>query len=502
MKRKISNAPVATFQVHPDVKKTYREKDMDCLRFTMEKFGQQTPVKVIERGGQMYIIDGVSRFKCATQLRLPSLIYEVVEVDDDKIMEYRLLSNVKTKRTFSEMCFEAEYVLNLIGSSQGKKREIMGFEDFLNDNNYGEIGKDRFELTCALIGIEMGGSTLRKALKVFWSEFNPDGKSKSGIIELLDEGRISIDKAHNLMCDRNRKKKEKEDTERAKMFIAHSNLSGGEKAYKLYNTSSRNMDEIPDNSVDLIVDSHCYAFGQRDYRNQDEMKHGQEKTREKYLENFGIFNEEKFRKLKNGGVLATILGESYEKGYQGICSRAELILEEIGFKIIDVVIWGKSNQQYATHPFRFQNSYERIIVAYKPGADPYFKDVTRKGCVDDFKVKPTSNGGYYIAKPETCIPNLIITRTHDSSIFKEIDPLFAHDAPCPPQVYEILIEAYSKSGDTVLDGFVGSGTVGVGLKMGRKVIGYDTDPLNIEFCQKRFEWFLQQAVENTLSVAA
>jgi DNA modification methylase len=128
-----------------------------------------------------------------------------------------------------------------------------------------------------------------------------------------------------------------------------------------------------------------------------------------------------------------------------------------------------------------------------------------KGSVDDYEVRPTSGGGWYMASPDVCIPNVIVTPVFDPKILREIDPEFRHDAPCPPEIYEIFIKAYSKPGDTILDGFVGAGTVGVALKMGRKVIGYDVDPLSIEFSQKRFEIFLnenQQDDENTLSAAA
>ena len=508
MSRSILNAPVACFQVHPEVLKTYREKNLNFLMYTMEKFGQQTPVKVIERGGKLFVLDGVSLLKAATQLGLPSLIYEVVEVDDNKIIEYRMMSNQRTKRTFTELCHEVERVLNLIGSSQGKKRDLMGFEDFFEDNNYGEVGKDRYELAAALLGIDMKSSTLRKAMNVHWSEFKPEGKSESGIIELLDEGRISIDKAYKLVCDRDRKKNEKVNTERAKLFIAHSNLNGEDKPYKLYNKSSINMDEVPDNSIDLIIDSHPY-WKLRGYRNQDELLHGQEPTREEYIVNFKKINEEKFRKLKLGGVLVTVIGETYQEGYQGVCSRAELSLDEIGFISIDVIPWIKSNQKRTPHPFRFPNTYERIIVAYKPGAEPYFNPVYMKGSVEDYIAKRTSSGGWYMASPDVCIPNVIVTPVFDPKILREIDPDFRHDAPCPPEIYEIFIEAYSKPGDTILDGFVGAGTAGVALKMGRKVIGYDVDPLSIEFSKKRFDRFLKQGQqenkkddEDTLSVAA
>lgn len=504
MKSSVSNAPVVSFQVHPEVEKTYRPKDLDCLRFLLGAFGQKNPVEVVERRGEMYIIDGVSRFNCAKQLKLPSLIYKVIDVEDSKIMEYRLLANVKTKRTFSEMCAEAEYVLNLIGKSQGKKRDLMGFADFLNNMNYGEVGKNRYELVCALLGLKFKSSILRMAMEVYWSEFNPEGKSEAGIIERLDEGSISISKAYKLSLDKKRKKNERKNAERANSFVTNSDLFCNEKPYMLYNKSSIKMDEVPDNSIDLIIDSHPY-WGLRNYRNQDQMAHGQESTLQEYLEDFKLFNEEKFRKLKPGGVLATIIGETYRGGYQGVVAAAITAIKEVGFVIADDITWVKSNQKYTPHPYRFQNCKETIIVAYKPGKEPYFRDVYREGSVETFKVKKTSSGGYYIASPETCIPNVIITPVFDSKTLHVIDPEFRHDAPCPPEIYEIIIEAYSRPGDTILDGFVGSGTCGAALKVGRKVIGYDVDPLSIEFSQKRFEWYLSQVQmeqESSLSAAA
>ena len=181
-------------------------------------------------------------------------------------------------------------------------------------------------------------------------------------------------------------------------------------------------------------------------------------------------------------------------------------LQEIGFEILDVIIWVKTNQKYTPHPNRFQNTCERIIVAYKPGAKPFFQEVYRQSSVKGYKAKKTSSGGYYMASPETCITNVITTPVFNPSVFKEIDPDFKHDAPCPTELYKILIEAYSQPGDTILDGFVGSGTVGIGLQMGRKVICYDVDPVSIDFARKRFEWFLQQNDklddQNNLSIAA
>ena len=494
------NSPVANFQIHPEVQKTYREKDLNCLQFTMEKFGQQTPVKVIKREGQLYIIDGVSRFKVAEQLHIPSLIYTLVEVEDKKVMEYRMLSNVTTKRTMTELCLEAHYVLDILGTSQGKKRDLLGFDDFENNENYGKVGKKRFDLACAYMGIPMKGSTLRKVVKVFDVDFNPEGNSKTGTLELLDAGKISIDKAHQLICDFERKKEDNESSKSHGLYIRHSNVNNENKPYKLYCKSSIKMDEVEDGSIDMMIDSHPY-FQQRDYRNQDELLHGQEGSIDDYLKNFKSFNLEKYKKLKPGGVLCSVIGESYKGGYQSVCARAEMVLREIGFTLLDVLVWVKTNQKYTPHPLRFQNSYERVIVAYKPGATPYFKEVKRKGAVALYAAKKTSSGGYYMASPETCITNVIVTPVFNPSVLRKIDPNFKHDAPCPEELYE-LIEAYSKPGDTILDSFVGSGTVGVGLKMGRNVIGYDVDHESIEFSQKRFDHFLKQNEHQTESPLA
>lgn len=490
-----------SFKIHPEVEKTYRKRNSQVLKYTIEKFGQQNPVKVIKEDNQLFIVDGVERFKATLELQIQVLMYEIVDIKVSEINQYRLLCNVKTPKPFTEMCLEAEYVLDLVGSSQGKKRDMLGFDDFLNDNNFGRIGKDRYEMVSVLLGLDMKSSNLRKAMKVFYSEFNPHGKSKSGIIELLDQGVISINKAYRMIEKKEKLIADKEKRDEAILKIGQFNQNSEEKPYQLFNKSSLVMKEVDDNSVRLCLNSHPY-LNLREYRNQDSLMHGQESTREEYIENFKKFSSEVLKKLMPGGVLVTIIGETYKNGYQGICSRVELALEEIGYKIFDVVIWEKINQQYAPHPCRFQNSYERIIVAAKPGAETFFQEVYRKGSVDDYKAQKTSNESVYMKRPNTCITNVIRTTTHRPSELRHIDPNFTHDAPAPEEIYKIFIEAYSSPGNLLMDNFVGSGTIGVGLEMGRRVIGFDVDPVSIEFCHKRFEYFLNKVPKLNLSIAA
>ena len=126
----------------------------------------------------------------------------------------------------------------------------------------------------------------------------------------------------------------------------------------------------------------------------------------------------------------------------------------------------------------------------------------RKSSTEGFKVKPTSSGGHYLATPQSCITNVFTTSVHNTKELKVVDQDFQHDAPCPEKIYEIFIEAYSRPGETILDGFIGSGTAAIGLAIGRNVIGYDVDPVSIEFTKKRCEDFLKKSEQKLLSMAA
>jgi site-specific DNA-methyltransferase (cytosine-N4-specific) len=84
---------------------------------------------------------------------------------------------------------------------------------------------------------------------------------------------------------------------------------------------------------------------------------------------------------------------------------------------------------------------------------------------------------------------------------KSFDKDFHHDAPCPKSIYTDFIKAYSRPNDLIVDGFVGSGTVSIGLTLGRNVIGFDVDPQSIEFCQKRFEECLQEKEQAKINLS-
>jgi DNA modification methylase len=490
MNNQVKKVRVSDLEIHPKISPIIQEKNLSMMNYTMKTFGQNKPLSIVVRDGKKYVVDGTSRAIVADSLGLEFLNCEVLEISEEEILEWRIRTNQKIKTSMIEKCLEIENFLNILGKSQGKKREALGFQNQDSDEEFGLAGKDRFQIACVVLGLDVKPSTLRKLMHVFWEEYYSE--KNTGTLKLLDEGKISISKAYDLLNVKETKSEKSENFKRLDFESKSLDVN-----YKLYNTSSMNMEAVEDNSVNLFTDSHPYSQ-LRLYRNQDILSHGQESTVKEYVSNFVKFCREKRRKLVPGGVMDTVLGETYRNGYQGVCSKVEVALEEDGWELIDVNIWEKSNQKYTPHPLRFVNAYERIIVARNPGGESYFQEVMKKSSTKDYKATKTSNGTFYMASPESCISNVFRTSVHQSSELRVVDNDFQHDAPCPEKIYEYFIKAYSKPGDTICDGFVGSGTIGIGLSMGRNVIGYDVDPVSIKFAKKRFDKILEE--KNTTSV--
>lgn len=476
------------------------EKISAPLDFSMKAFGQKSPISVVERETGFFIIDGIERWKIAKLYPdfFPALQCNVLELSDDEVLDTRINLNTTRKISIREKCRMVEAVLNVLGSSQGKKRKILGLDNIEAELKLPPGTKlDRYHFAAHIAATDCSAISLRKLMAIYQS---PHEKIRETLLNHIDSGRMRLSKAYDVLLRKDRKEKESEI--RAK----HHNGCGTKGWYQLFCKSSMKMDEVEDHSVTLCVNSHPY-FHLRDYGKKVDFPHGQEPSVGEYVETFVEFCREVRKKLKPNGVLVTIVGETYRGGYQGIPTKVETALEKDGWRILDVCIWHKTNQKHAPHPNRFRNSIERIIVLTPSKSDEItFNPVTRKSSTGDYKVRSCSelvNGdnNFYLTSPESDITNLFITSTAQRSEYKKYDPLFKHPAPAPVSIYESFIKSYSLQGDTILDNFVGSGTIGVGLAIGRNVIGYDLSPANIEFCRRRFETILNEEGESRQNVS-
>lgn len=490
---------ISELEIHPELMKVRKPKNRSLLDYTMKRFGVIKDLIATKKDGKIYIIDGCERLEIAKQNPdfFSTLPCNVLDIPNELVIDTYIIHNTVTKRTMTELCLQVEHILGILGHQPGVKRTMLGMNN-IDSKDYGRINKDKFDWACFLVDADYSPSSVRRLMAVWWDEQKLPDKMKTGIMKHLDSGEISINKAFDLLLDKERKQKEAE-------LIGQNHFGGEDVTFKLYNKSSLKMDEIPDNTCRLFIDSHPY-FQLKFYRNQDELRHGQEPTVEKYVENFIKHCKEKKRKLVPGGIMVTILGETYRNGYQGVCRKVEDGLEKDGWIIVDNNTWGKTNPKSTPHPNRFINAKETIIVAMKPGGTPVFNSIKKPSSVGEFKVirgskRVSGKSGFSMSSTYADETNLIITNGFNPSEFKEIDKSFTHDAPAPSEVYSRFIRAYSNPGDTIADGFIGSGTVAIGLRLGRNVIGFDVDPISIEFARKRCEYELEQ-LKLCLKIAA
>ena len=74
----------------------------------------------------------------------------------------------------------------------------------------------------------------------------------------------------------------------------------------------------------------------------------------------------------------------------------------------------------------------------------------------------------------------------DIQIVKNVSKKFNHPCPIPVELARRIILMTTKQGDTVMDPFMGSGTVGVACKqLNRKFIGIDIDASYVDIADKR-----------------
>lgn len=498
--------PLDQIEIHPVVKDTYREKDLSYMKFSMRIYGQQNVVIVTKRKDKYLLVDGVDRYILATtepDLNMESLECMVVYIPDEEILDYRIRYNQKTKPSIEETCIQVEHLLGIIGFSQGKKREQLDLGNENLDADFELLGKDRFELACKLLNLDFKSSTLRKLMSVFYFETDPNNTKKLGLLGLIDKGDMNISKAYSKIKCVEGKDEEQEEMERLDYERKTVDVD-----YKLFSKSSIDLSDIPSNSVRLAMDSPPYwrILG---YENQDEMLHGWEKTKEEYIENELRFRREIKRVLEPNGVMVVIIGDTYRDGYQGICRRLETALEDDGWRILDSATWVKSNPN--PHPVddHFIPGSEKIIVCCKSKDEkPVFHKVTKASADGKAGLKKSvkSKDGtqnYYYSDGNSCITNVFRTAGCNKEHFKKIDPNYTHPAPAPMEIYEPFIKAYTNPGSTFLEIFSGSGQgLEVGLRHGCNVIGYDINPVNINFCQKRLDMVLDERRGDELQMAA
>ena len=488
-------------QTHPLVMKVYKHKNRNGLKLTMKVKGLLEPINVVRRGEIYFIFDGISRFLAAKELGWETIPVVIFNYTDEEIQEQFVLRNFRTKRPMSELIDQAEIVLEIIGLSQGKRRERIGDVD-MADDDFSLVGKDRFEIACEILGVDFSASTLRRIMNLKQVVLNGDEVIKGmRLFDKLDDGSMRINQALNIVNNYQTMKDQEGSNELKETLGA---LKG--QNYKLFNESCEDLSNVEDESVDCAVDSPPYYF-QKDYTRKDVIPNqiGLENTVDEYVDRQVEIHLGLFRKLKKSGSLFVVLSDSYQDGVDlMVVEKFTVKMVESGWKFVQKCYWSKENPKPKNNIKRLIPNYEYVLHFVKDVKAYYWREFINwkdggykivKGSNERELSKKRENHSWSLYKPierfrsfldSQHVKNVLEANGFTWKELAEIDPSFRHQAPYPSYIPLLPILMTTKRGGTVLDIYNGtSTTTAVAVQLGRKAIGYDIDAVNHVFAGKR-----------------
>ncbi len=171
------------------------------------------------------------------------------------------------------------------------------------------------------------------------------------------------------------------------------------------------------------------------------------------------------RVLKDTGTIWVI--GTYHNIY-----RVGALMQDLGFWVLNDVVFIKNNPMPNFRGVRFTNAHETLIWAQKKkGAKYTFNHQSMKALNDDLQMR----SDWYLP---------IVTGKQRL----KVNGKKAHSTQKPEGLLYRVVMASSNPEDVVLDPFFGSGTTGaVAKKLGRNWIGIELDKKYIKIAQKRID---------------
>jgi site-specific DNA-methyltransferase (adenine-specific) len=226
------------------------------------------------------------------------------------------------------------------------------------------------------------------------------------------------------------------------------------------------MDEIPDESVHLMVTSPPYGVG-KDYDLNLDLK--------EYLTMLSSVFKEVWRALVPGGRAAVNVANVGRKPYIPLHAYIIQLMQEIGFHMRGEIIWDKGASAgvscawgsfaSASNP-SLRDVHEYILI---------FSKLTNK--LEKGKKEDTINKENFIEWSKSIW-------SFPTASAKKV----GHPAPFPEELPSRVIQFYTYKGDLVLDPFMGSGTTAIAaLNLKRHFIGYEISPEYVDLANKRIQ---------------
>ena len=151
--------------------------------------------------------------------------------------------------------------------------------------------------------------------------------------------------------------------------------------------------------------------------------------------------------------------------------RVGTILQNLGFWILNDIVWCKNNPMPNFRGKRFTNAHETLIWAsVSKEAKPCFNYEAMKNMNDEKQMRSDWN-------LPICSGNERLRTESGEKVHPTQKPL--------PLLYRVIMSS-TKPGDVILDPFFGSGTTGAAAKLlGRHFIGIDRDKTYAHYAERR-----------------
>ena len=266
----------------------------------------------------------------------------------------------------------------------------------------------------------------------------------------------------------------------------------------LFGDCKDTLKQFPRNSAQMCVTSPPY-YGLRDYGGE-EAQIGQEQTPEEFIDNLVSVFREVRDVLKDDGVLWVNIGDSYynyrpgtgglpkqtvsrtsqdlpeqcnrrankldglkEKDMIGIPWMLAFALRADGWYLRQDIIWHKPNPMPESVKDRCTKSHEYIFLLSKNQNYYYDNEAIKEPVKQDWGTRDRTKGKYH--NPGTGLqPHSGLTKSYERKNKRSVWTVNkkpykgAHFATYPEELIEPCILAGSRTGDTILDPFMGSGT--------------------------------------------
>ncbi len=251
--------------------------------------------------------------------------------------------------------------------------------------------------------------------------------------------------------------------------------------HKIINGDSRQMSQLNDKSVHLIITSPPY-WQLKDYGTEDQI--GFHDSYESYINNLNLVWSECARVLHDGCRLCINIGDQFARStyygrYKVIPIHSEIIrfCETVGLDFMGQIIWQKTTTMNTSGGGAVMGSFpyprngivkldfEYILLFKKQGNAP----------------KPTAG-----QKANAAMTGEEWNTYFNGHWYFNGAKQDKHLAMFPEELPARLIKMFCFEGETVLDPFMGSGTTAaVAKKLGRNSVGYEINPEYISIITER-----------------